>query len=41
MCSILPDWIELVNDNYNALAIGFSPTDRPADGGFSVARHPR
>ena len=37
----LPTAIELVYDNYNALAIGFSPTERASDGVLSVALYPR
>jgi len=37
----LPGAIELVYDNYNALAIGFSPTERTADAVFSIALWPR
>src|SRR5262245_35671270 len=33
--------IELVYDNYNALAIGFSPTERASDVIFSIALYPR
>ncbi len=36
-----PTALELVYDNYNALAIGFSPTERPSDGIFSIAVFPR
>jgi hypothetical protein len=36
-----PTSFELVYDNYNALAIGFSPTERPSDGIFSIAVFPR
>jgi hypothetical protein len=36
-----PTALELVYDNYNALAIGFSPTERPSDGIFSIAVYPR
>ena len=32
----LPGAIEMVYDNYNALVIGFSPTDRPSDAILSV-----
>ena len=32
---------ELVYDNYNALAIGFSPTERASDGIFSIALYPK
>jgi hypothetical protein len=31
----------LVYDNYNALAIGFGPTERASDGVFSIALFPR
>jgi len=37
----LPGAYELVYDNYNALAIGFSPTERASDGIFSIALYPR
>ncbi|HEY1501119.1 MAG TPA: hypothetical protein VGF88_16205 [Acidobacteriaceae bacterium] len=37
----LPGAIELVYDNYNALAIGFSPTERTSDALFSIALYPR
>jgi|SRR5271157_792129 len=37
----LPGAIELVYDNYNALAIGFSPTERASDAIFSIALFPR
>ena len=37
----LPGAQELVYDNYNALAIGFSPTDRASDALFSIALYPR
>jgi hypothetical protein len=33
--------IELVYDNYNALAVGFSPTERTSDAIFSIALWPR
>jgi hypothetical protein len=36
-----PTAFELVYDNYNALAIGFSPTERASDGIFSIAVYPR
>lgn len=36
-----PTALELVYDNYNALAIGFSPTERASDGIFSIAVYPR
>jgi hypothetical protein len=37
----LPGAQELVYDNYNALAIGFSPTDRTSEALFSLALYPR
>lgn len=37
----LPGAIELVYDNYNALAIGFSPSERASDAIFSIALFPR
>jgi hypothetical protein len=37
----LPGAIELIYDNYNALAIGFSPTERTSDAIFSIALWPR
>src|SRR5271170_5516279 len=36
-----PGAIELVYDNYNALAVGFSPTERASDAIFSIALYPR
>jgi hypothetical protein len=40
MRKLTPGSLELVYDNYNALAIGFSPTERAGDGIFSVALFP-
>jgi hypothetical protein len=37
----LPGAIELVYDNYNALAIGFGPSERTSDVIFSIALYPR
>lgn len=37
----LPGAVELVYDNYNALAIGFGPTERTSDFIFSIAVFPR
>jgi hypothetical protein len=37
----LPGTFELVYDNYNALAIGFGPTERTSDVVFSIAVFPR
>lgn len=40
MRKLAPGALELVYDNYNALAIGFSPTERAGDGIFSIALFP-
>jgi hypothetical protein len=37
----LPNAIEMVYDNYNALVIGFAPNERPSDAIFSIALFPR
>jgi hypothetical protein len=37
----LPGAMQLVYDNYNALAIGFSPSERPSEGIFSIVVFPR
>ena len=37
----LPHAMELVYDNYNALAIGFAPSERASEGTFSIAIYPR
>ena len=37
----LPRAIEMVYDNYNALVIGYSPTDRPSDAILSIVIFPR
>jgi hypothetical protein len=37
----LPNAIEMVYDNYNALVIGFVPNERPSDAIFSLAIFPR
>jgi hypothetical protein len=41
MRSRYPTALELVYDNYNALAVGFSPTERASDGIFSIALYPK
>jgi hypothetical protein len=41
MRSRLTGAIELVYDNYNALAIGFGPTERVSEVIFSIAVYPR
>jgi hypothetical protein len=40
MRKLTPGALELVYDNYNALAIGFSPTEKAGDGIFSIAFFP-
>jgi hypothetical protein len=37
----MPGAVELVYDNFNALVIGFGPTDRAKDAIFSLAIYPR
>jgi hypothetical protein len=37
----LPNAIEFVYDNYNALVIGFGPNERPSDAIFSLVLYPR
>ena len=37
----LPGALELVYDNYNALAIGFAPSERTSEAIFSIALYPR
>jgi hypothetical protein len=41
MRTLYPTALELVYDNFNALAVGFSPTERTSDGIFSIAVYPR
>jgi hypothetical protein len=41
MRRLYPTAIELVYDNYNALAIGFCPTERTSEAIFSIALYPR
>jgi hypothetical protein len=36
-----PSALELVYDNYNALAIGYAPTERASDAIFSIAVYPK
>ena len=36
-----PSALELVYDNYNALAIGYCPSERPSEGIFSIAVFPQ
>jgi len=37
----LPGAVQLIYDNYNALAIGFGPSDRASDAIFSIVLYPR
>jgi hypothetical protein len=37
----LPGAIEMVYDNYNALVIGFGPTERASEAVFSIVVYPR
>jgi len=37
----VPGAVELVYDNYNALVIGFGPTERASDAILSIALYPR
>jgi hypothetical protein len=41
MLARLPGAIELVYDNYNALVIGYGPTERPSEALFSIVANPR
>jgi len=41
MRALLPSAIELVYDNYNALAIGFGPSERASEAIFSIAIYPK
>jgi hypothetical protein len=36
-----PSAVQLVYDNYNALVVGFGPTERASDAVFSIALYPR
>ena len=38
---LFPDAVELVYDNYNALVIGFGPSERPSEAPLSLALAPR
>src|SRR5215210_6025006 len=37
----LPNAFQMVYDNYNALVIGFGPTERPSEAIFSIVVYPR
>jgi hypothetical protein len=41
MRELYPTALELVYDNYNALAIGYGPTEKASEGIFSIALFPR
>jgi hypothetical protein len=38
---LIPPAIELVYDNYNALAIGFGPSEKASEAIFSIALYPK
>src|ERR1039458_9537409 len=37
----LPGAVQLVYDNYNALVIGFGPSERASEASFSIVLYPR
>jgi hypothetical protein len=41
MRKLYPTAVELVYDNYNALAVGFGPTERASEAVFSIALYPK
>lgn len=41
MRAFLPSAVQMVYDNYNALVIGFGPTERPSEALFSIVLYPR
>jgi hypothetical protein len=41
MRKLVPGAVEMVYDNYNALVIGFCPTERPSEAIFSIVLYPR
>ena len=41
MRRLLPEAVRLVYDNYNALVIGFAPTELPSHAILSIAAYPR
>ena len=41
MRQLYPTAVEIVYDNYNALAIGFGPSDRTSEAIFSIALYPK
>ncbi len=41
MSELLPGAIQLVYDNYNALVIGFGPSEHASEAPFSIALYPR
>jgi|SRR5579862_3511877 len=40
MRRLMPGAIEMVYDNYNALVVGFGPSERPSEAIFSIALYP-
>jgi hypothetical protein len=41
MRKLIPGAVEMVYDNYNALVIGFGPSDRASEAIFSIVLYPR
>jgi hypothetical protein len=41
MRKLYPTALELVYDNYNALVIGYGPTERPSEAIFSIVLYPK
>jgi len=41
MSELLPGAVHIVYDNYNALVIGFGPSERASEASFSIALYPR
>jgi hypothetical protein len=41
MRKLYPMAIEMIYDNYNALVIGFGPTERPSEAIFSIVLYPK
>lgn len=39
--ALAPGAVQLVYDNYNALVIGFGPSERASDAAFSIAVYPK
>ena len=41
MCRRLPGAMVLIYDNYNSLAVGFAPSEKPSEAIFSIVPYPR